>query len=275
VRTSALDLDVSAMTTADIAAGLELVAAAGWNQTAADWKTMLRLGNGFGVRDEHGRIIATSVVIPYPPRVGWIGMLLVHPAYRQGGIATRLLRHAIDALGRRRLTPMLDAPTGGFACEKLGFAATASLNRWRGRGRGPGATSAPSADQLLEAIARDEAVCGYRREALLLDLASWPDALTLAASEGHLFSRVGRRATEIGPVAARTDAAAISLVGDAIDTIEGEVILHVPASQRALAEMLAGRGFAVDGAFTRMVLGPPADFVTRETLRVTAGPDLG
>ncbi len=275
MRISALDLDVSAMAPADIAAGLDLVAAAGWNQTAADWKAMLRLGNGYGVRDERGRIIAMTVVIAYPPRVGWIGMLLVHPDYRQRGIATRLLRHAIDVLRRRRLAPMLDAPTAGFGCEKLGFAATASLNRWHGRGRGPGAASGPSAEQLREAVARDQAACGYSREALLLDLAARPDALTLVGPAGHLFSRAGRRATEIGPVVAETEAGAITLVGDAIDTIEGEVILHVPTGQTALGEMLAGRGFAVNGAFTRMVLGPAADLAPRETLRVTAGPDLG
>jgi GNAT superfamily N-acetyltransferase len=275
VRTSILDLDVSAMAPADIVAGLDLVAAAGGNQTAAEWKAILRLGTGYAVRDERGRIIATSVVIPHPPRVGWIGMLFVDPAHRQRGTGTRLLRHAIDVLRRRRLTPMLDAPTTGSACKKLGFVATAPLNRWWGRGRGPGAASAPSADQLRDAIARDEGACGYSREALLRDLASRPDALTLTAPEGHLFSRAGRRATEIGPVAAETEAAAISLVGDAIDTIEGEVVLHVPAGQTVLAEMLADRGFVWDGAFTRMVLGLAADLAPHETLRVTAGPDLG
>jgi GNAT superfamily N-acetyltransferase len=275
VPTSALDLDIGPMTVADVAAGLDLAAAAGSDQTAADWTMLSRLGEGYGLRDERGRLIASALVVPYRPNVGWVGMLLVHPAHRQRSIATRLLRYALDTLRRRRLTPMLDAPLGRSNCEKLGFVGTVSIKRWRGRGRGPGIASRPSADRLREAIARDEAALGYPREALLLDLAARRDALTLTAGDGHLFTRTGRRATQIGPVASATDEAALSLIGDAIDTIEGEICLDVPAGQTALADMLADRGFVVDGAFTRMVLGPAADFSPHETLRVTAGPDLG
>jgi predicted GNAT family acetyltransferase len=271
--TSTLSFDIDALTRTDIAAAFDLSAEAGENQSLGDWTMLLRHGETFSVRDSSGKPLAACATLNYPPRIGWIAVLLVSPPYRRRGIGTRLLRHVVERLRRQGLTPMLDVPAGAFEPEAFGFATLATIERWRGRGRGPGAAVSPADEQLRDAIQRDAKVFGGKREALLLDLAARPDALTVTAGDAHLFCRTGRRSTQVGPVLADTAAAGTSIVGDAIDTIDGEIILDVPSTQTELREMLAGRGFAVVETFARMALGrAPAP---AERLRVTAGTDLG
>ncbi len=170
----AAPIRVEPMLPADIGAGLVLVAEAGWNQVAADWQIMLACGEGFCVRDDAGRAIATSIALPYPEGgFGWIGMVLVHTPFRKRGLATALLGRAIDALRAKRLVAMLDAtPAGRKVYEALGFRATEQISRWRGRG-GAGAKPKPmpvSADDIAGFAAADGAAFGAARPRLIAEL---------------------------------------------------------------------------------------------------------
>ncbi len=271
--TNTLGLDIGALTKADLAAAFDLTAAAGENQSLADWAMLLRRGDVVGVRDARAELIGVCATLSYPPRIGWIGVMVVSRPYRRRGIGTRLLRHAVERLRRQGLTPMLDLRAGPLDVEALGFAPVARIERWQGRGRGPGAAAQPTAEELRQAIERDAKAFGCEREALLLELASRPDALTVTARDAHLFCRAGRRSTQIGPVVADIAAAGASLLADAIDTIEGEISIDVPSTQDDVREVLADRGFLIAESFLRMGLGrAPA---LPESLRVVAGTDLG
>src|SRR5690606_23401290 len=134
------DLALTPLTLADIDAGMALVIEAGWNQISADWRFMLSAGHGTGVRDGAGRVVATSVVLPYRPSIGWIGMVLVAGEYRKRGFATGLLRQAIEYCQAAQLAPMLDAtPAGREVYRRLGFSDGETIERWRGDGVGAGA----------------------------------------------------------------------------------------------------------------------------------------
>lgn len=239
---------------------------------------MLRLGQGYGIRDDTGRIVASTMILPYPPRLGWIGMILVHVRFRKRGYATRLLHHAVSLLGKRGLIPMLDAtPVGQHVYRKLGFTPLSFIQRWRGGGTGYGVEAKAPFMELANALAMDEAAFGASRQDLLCDLVYRPWTLTLQAAggRGHLFSRVGRTATQIGPVLAETESVAVELCAKALDGIEGNVILDVPVREVALTEMLAERGFSIERHFARMGLGVELDFTCGGTMHVTAGPELG
>src|SRR5690606_18597512 len=85
------------------------------------------------------RVVASSMILPYPPRFGWIGMVLVHGPFRRRGLATRLLHRAIAELEQAGLAPMLDAtPAGKAVYDALGFKPLFELQRWRGAGGGNG-----------------------------------------------------------------------------------------------------------------------------------------
>jgi GNAT superfamily N-acetyltransferase len=269
------------MSPADIARGVDLVRMAGWNQTEDDWAIMLRLGRGYGIHDDNGRLLASSVIIPYPPHFGWIGMVLVDETARRRGFATQLLDNAIAELRKDRLVPMLDAtPAGREVYRRIGFADVAPIDRWRGKGTPPSQSAAAvyarTAEPTTDTTA-DERAFGALRGSLLFDFACRPGALTLTLPDerGALWSRAGRTATQIGPVVARNESDAQTLVTMALDRIGGPVLLDVPRRETAIAALLSARGFAVERSFTRMALGAPSGLTLGAEMRIIAGPELG
>src|SRR5687768_9141285 len=76
----------------------------GWNQTLVDWKRLLDLTpGGCFVCSRADTTIGTVTTTAYGPTLGWIGMLLVEPAYRKRGIASALLTEAINHLKQRKI----------------------------------------------------------------------------------------------------------------------------------------------------------------------------
>ncbi|MGQ0545569.1 MAG: GNAT family N-acetyltransferase, partial [Betaproteobacteria bacterium] len=120
-----------ALAESDLEAAQGLVAEAGWNQNAADWRIFLELGEALAVKDD-GRLAATAATLPYPSGFGWISMVLVSGAYRRRGIATRLLKRCIEALQEAGMVPVLDAtPAGREVYKPLGFRDGWAITRWR------------------------------------------------------------------------------------------------------------------------------------------------
>jgi GNAT superfamily N-acetyltransferase len=272
-------LVIDRLDTDDIPRGMELVASAGWNQTADDWAMMLRLGQGWGIRSPDGRLLATSVLLPYPPAIGWIGMVLVDPVMRRQGLATRLLNNAMTALSHWGLVPMLDATQAGREIYKrLGFSEVATITRWRGEGRVSNRVDETLGWFDAERAAQMEATAvGASRAPLLASLEARPGALCLSLPDGsaYLWSRAGRTAHEIGPVVSRTAEGATALCAAALDRLAGAVVIDVPDREASLADLLTARGFSRERSFYRMTLGSTAHLGLGSELRVTAGPELG
>jgi GNAT superfamily N-acetyltransferase len=285
---------------------MALSIAAHWNQTEDDWRTMLTLGHGWGVRvlDRRGvsRLAASTVVLPYEDRFAWISMVLVLPAWRAQGLAGGLLEVALADLQARGLTPVLDAtPAGHPVYRKQGFVETWTFARWRRPGgladrtpMGDGARGADGAQvrALREAdwpaIAMlDAPAFGAGRLPLLqrlagrLPSAAW--ALESGASlRGYLLGREGRTALQLGPLIADDADAAKGLLAAGLDALRrrsvGEpptVIVDLRDGQPELQAWLEARGFAFERPFTRMVHG--VDRAPGDPTRVVlvAGPELG
>jgi len=53
----------------DVAGGLALSDAAGWNQSADDWSFFIGAGEAFGIRDDRGTLIATAAALRSAPAV--------------------------------------------------------------------------------------------------------------------------------------------------------------------------------------------------------------
>lgn len=271
--------DIAPMTALDIERGMDLVRAAGWNQTREDWSMLLRVGRCFGLHTDNGRLVATSAILPYPPAFAWIGMVLVDPAWRRQGLASRLLDHAIGAIRADGLVPMLDAtPAGRAVYQRMGFTDVAAISRWRGEARGTGPHEifgVPQEPSLAHGIAADAAAFGANRGTILTDFFTRPGGLTLLDEDAVLWSRVGRTATQIGPLVSNDEAEGLRLCGRALDQIRGSVMLDVPDRETSMASALSERGFAVERSFTRMALGSPVPSTLSVGMRVIAGPELG
>lgn len=272
----------------DLAGALGLSREAGWNQVEADWRLFLDLGAGYGLFAPDGALVGTACTLPYPPRAGWVSMVIVDDAWRRRGLGGRLLGVAIEALRATDLTPLLDAtPLGRPLYLRLGFHDLWTFHRYVAEAPAPrgagseGGDVRPLAEGDWEAvIALDEAALGVRREALLRrQAARLPAAAWVAEGSGGLagvlLGREGRTAAHLGPLVAGDPGVAAALLDAALARVPGPVQIDVLDTQQALQTHLEGLGFTSRRAFTRMALGEGDPLGLRPTLYAVAGPELG
>jgi len=269
---------------------LALSAEAGWNQIEADWRLMLRLGRGLGVSTPDGRLVATTIMLPYERRFAWISMVLVNERFRRRGLASRLMRRAIDELVAGGYVPLLDAtPAGREVYQRLGFEdcwgmarlACATARAPDAPAVGPGLRVRPLASSDWASVLEfDRAVFGADRAEILRDLAVREPHAALVAERGSRicgasFARDGRLATQVGPVVATDDSAARILLTAALTAISGPVFVDIPDRHATIGAWLRGLGFALQRPLTRMALGRSRAFDDSSHLYAVAGPELG
>jgi GNAT superfamily N-acetyltransferase len=196
---------------ADLPALLLLSSAAGWNQTADDWRRVIALQPdlAFGI-ERDGRVVASTTAVCYGRELAWIGMVLTHPEYRRQGLARVLMERTLAELDERTVTCVkLDATDAGRPLyTQLGFEDECAIERWL---RPAGAIAMETqvgeyrADPEL-----DREAFGADRSALLRILARGEAAS--AGNDGFAMARPGAVAAFLGPVVARNEAAARRLV---------------------------------------------------------------
>lgn len=290
------------LTAADVPEALALSVAAQWNQNDADWRMMLRLGHGWGLRvctaDGRETLAASTIVLPYGDDFAWTSMVLVLPEFRRRGCASFVLRQALTALQAEGRSAILDAtPAGHAVYVQEGFTDTWGFARYR-RGatvrasvRAPGASGARPAEAMTirplqdtdwKAIADlDRPAFGASRLPLLQALAARLPAVARVAEDGaglrgFVLGRDGREASQIGPLVADDGITARLLLSDAIEALDGAVYLDLLDERKGWCDRLLHElGFTVQRPFTRMVHGrgdAPGDAAM---LWLVAGPELG
>lgn len=269
---------------ADLDAACALSAAAGWNQTAEDWRLFLRDGRAWGI-DADGVLASSAAVLPFGRKLAWVSMVLTLPDLRGRGYATALAAHALAALAASGHRAVLDAtPLGQPVYEKLGFTPFWTFRRWRLDASGsavPGVRALRPAD-WPDLLALDAAANGIPRERLLRALAArLPEAARVAVAggriEGFALARDGRLAPQIGPVVARDGRSAQRLIAAALAALpQGQsVVIDLADAQTELAAWLAGRGATPQRPFTRMALGAAPLPGDAALIVAPAGPEFG
>lgn len=261
-----------------LAGCLALSRAANWNQNEADWRLMLELGRGWGISRADGKLVASTLVLPYGA-FAWISMVLVLPEQRRKGYASRLLRVAIAELERRGQLPVLDAtPAGREVYRREGFRDTWGFKRFHlaQAAQPQGAGHAKPIDGWESALALDAEAFGGPRVPLLRALqARMPRCALQLPGKGFVLARDGREAAQIGPLVARDEANAVALLGAALRAVRPP--LYVDAADHAprLQEWLLAQGFAFQRPFTRMVRGAARAPGNEKLVYLVAGPELG
>jgi len=282
-------LTEGALGVADLAGAGALVAEAGWNQNAADWRLFLELGRGFAVKTDTGILAATATTLPYPSGFGWISMVLVAKAYQRRGIATRLLERCIETLRKDGRVPVLDAtPAGRAVYRPLGFREGWPLTRWRRAGvesRAAVPAAGPAVRALADAdwrslLALDAAAFGCDRAPLLERLRIRSRAFACVTGRagplhGFLLGREGRLATQLGPIVAEDAASATALVSHALACLATPVIVDALDCHDGFARDLALQGFVRERPYTRMALESDTLFGDPHRCMAIAGPELG
>jgi GNAT superfamily N-acetyltransferase len=261
-----------------LAGCVALSKAAGWNQNEADWRLMLAIGRGWGLSAPDGTLVASTLVLPYG-HFAWISMVLVLPAHRRRGHASRLLSRAIRFLEERKLLPVLDAtPAGREVYRQEGFRDTWTFKRFflNKQIRMDTAGAEPIADAWPRLLPLDTEAFGASREALLRDLQRRLPAAALAVGEnGFVLGREGREARQVGPLVARDESTALALFENALTVVGAPVYVDVVDHAPRLQQWLQAHGFVFQRPFTRMVHGAERAPGNEKLVYLVAGPELG
>jgi GNAT superfamily N-acetyltransferase len=268
-----------------------LVHEAHWNQTAADWRIFLELGRVYAIHESSGRMIATTATLPFGGGFAWISMVLVTGAYRRRGLATRMMRRAIDDLGTAGLLPVLDAtPAGRAVYRALGFEDSWGFRRLERPARQGGQEHRPSPEGVrVRPLAErdwqplctyDASAFGADRAALLAALRGRLPAAELVAERngrlaGFMLGRDGRVAAHMGPLIADDDAMACGLLARALERLHGPVFIDLADDKGAVQAWLEARGFAAQRPFTRMLYRRSARFDDPPRTYAVVGPEFG
>ena len=266
---------------------VRLSAEAGWNQTVEDWRTMLRHGQGWGRFTQAGQLVATTLLLPYAQRLGWLAMVLVAERHRHQGVASALLKEALQRCNDLGLTAGLDAtPDGRRVYRTHGFGDLFGLQRFqctRPRHRaveveGVSLRELGSID-AKRVISLDAEVFGVARPEIVAYLQNAePRRAVVAKSTGRLvgfaLARPGRRALHLGPVTAQRAEVAQALVSRALAGFTGTIVMDVPDHQDRFGAWLTSVGFLPVRPFTRMLRGA-RELGDPGRAFAVAGPELG
>jgi hypothetical protein len=218
-------------------------------------------------------------------------MVLVDVDSRRKGVATTLLKHALDFLDKQGVkTVRLDATAAGQPVyEKLGFVPEYSLTRYMGIapkvGRAPphdahrraGTLALPFS--IAQVAAFDYRMTGTPREKMLVRLfEEFPEITHVwdrdGQLEGYATGRRGANATLIGPCIATTYAGR-ALLGAALGCCAGQsVFIDIPRDNAPALEIAERSGLSIQRHFMRMCRGERIrDHV--EAIWASSGPEKG
>ena len=266
---------------------LALSKSANWNQNEADWRLMLETGQGWGITLADGALVASTLVLPYGKNFAWVSMVLVIPAHRRNGYASKLLRVALADLKDRGLTPILDAtPAGQGVYRQAGFRDAWSFSRlalktpFSGTGKAQAAVREIAPADWKEILELDARAFGAGREKILCNLAQrLPQAALIAERAGrvagYLLGRDGREARQLGPLVANDLETAQALLQTALGRVPQPLYADVADHAAALRPWLESGGFEFQRPFTRMVHGADRAPGQESAVFLVAGPELG
>jgi len=269
---------------ADIPAAMQLKEAAGWNQTEADWRRLLRLEpNGCFGAIKDGRLVGTTTTTIHGD-LAWIGMVLVEQQERRQGIAAKLMNVALDYLQDKVDTIKLDATSlGQPVYEKFGFEVESEVERWTGTARSTGgATSSPINDAAVRDVLQLDRTAFNADRSMLIEMlindACVPPVLVRAsdgALSGYALARSGTKKTYVGPVVARDPHVLETLLDEMLAQLAGsEVYIDINKECVVDTSLLSDRGFVRERNLIRMVKGGPSQ-KTSPLVVAIAGPEVG
>ena len=285
------DVRLRDMTGADLADGLRLSRASGWNQTVEDWRVLLSLGPGlFRVATLAGRVVGSGGAVVYGDALAWICMILVEPDERGHGLGTRIFDEVLD--GVRRLVDAgelravgLDAtPAGRGIYLQRGFDVGPELLRMsvapESAEAAPEAVRPMELSELEVVLARDRQVFGADRAPVLRWAFEQAPELAWVARlgdrvAGYCLGRRGDHSAHVGPVVAEDRAAARDLVRACLSRPRERPLILDARAEPSWLQALGALGFRAARPFTRMHLGDTRPPAQPEVELAVLGPEFG
>lgn len=240
----------------------ELSVAISWPHRAADWEMLLRLGQGWAVRDDIGRIVGSAMWFPYGDRLASIGMVITSPRLQEHGTGNWLMRRLLqDTQGRARMLNATKAAIRLYV--SLGFKPLATVNQQNGIlgpvPAFPATARAMRPEDRTQIMALDQAALGAPRTRALEAVLEAAEAGTVIERDGQLvgFALIRRfgRGRVIGPLVALDDDDAMALCGPLLAPHQGKFLrLDTREPEGAFRRFLTQSGIVEYDTVQRMAL---------------------
>lgn len=193
-------------------------------------------------------------------RSGWIGNLIVSPAYRGQKFGERLFVSALEALwGDGVETVWLTASKSGMPLyQKFGFKGIDTIIRWSGSGRQKHVAHEIGNNRVVPKVQLNEidaGAWGDQRAALLAITTGRGEILQ--KESGFVVLQQCGNALQIGPFSALDDSSADALLKSALNTIPlgTKVCLDAPASNRSALSLFNRKNMRIYGSNELMYAG--------------------
>jgi GNAT superfamily N-acetyltransferase len=260
------------MTAADVPAAHGLSRAAGWNQSADEWRLLLELNPGRFVAAVAGdHVVGTGGAACYGTQLAWICMILVDPQWRGRGLGGAIVEAVLERVGPRMACVGLDAtPAGRPVYARLGFEEAFPLVRLSAEPRMAKGHAPVRAAPLPEAalglvLTMDREVFGADRGAVLRRLHAAGGGYWVLGAPGFAaygFQREGEHSRQVGPVVARDTGSARAVVEAALGGGDRPLLIDVPVHAEEWRSVLSELGFREQRPLLRMLrhgARPPGD----------------
>jgi hypothetical protein len=236
----------------------------------------------FRAAERDGAVVGTAGAVAYGDDLAWVCMVLVDPAARGRGLASRLVSDVLERVSGYAVVGLDATPQGRPVYARLGFVDGPALARLeagterRLPERSRVAVQPLREEDLAAVLPWDREVFGADRARVLrFALASAPEYAWLCVGEGgvlgYCFGRHGHNAEQIGPVVARTEDAAHGLAAAALAARpDRRFFMDVTTAGRAMG---ADLGFREQRPFTRMYRGRAVE--RADVLYAVFGPEFG
>ncbi|MFJ6515871.1 GNAT family N-acetyltransferase [Streptomyces sp. NPDC091406] len=283
---SLVDLPIRRLNRGDLIPCADLCEDRGWPRDERRWGLLLSAGTGYGIDAPDGKgLAATCLTMPYGSDFTAVGMLLVAERYARRGLARRLMRYVMEAVGDTPLA-LYATEQGRPLYEDLGFSSVGRAERVDGRFEAGGPDDSPSdtaspahsssvlptsassvttrpaaADDLQAMVRLDLPAFGADRTHLLARLPAFSDRLQVAEAHGELVGYAALwpsgHAEVVGPLIARDTATAQALVAALAASTDRPLRADVDARHKELLGWLAEHGLEPLSRTTVMTYGIP------------------
>ena len=284
---SLASLPIRRLAPRDLVACADLSENRGWPREEHKWSFLLTAGQGYGIDDLEGGLVAACVVTEYGPQdspdLGAIGMVLVAERHARQGVGRGLMRHIVSTMGTTPLT-LHATPNGRPLYEELGFKVTGRAEMVVGRFTPVGpeprvVTRAATAEDLTAILRLDEEVFGADRTHIVTRLPAFADQLRVAEENGRIIGYAGAwpnmNTHVVGPLIARDTETAKALLASLAAHTERPLRTDIDVRHEDLLAWVKERGLApvaFNAVMTYGIAELPGDWTRRfAPLTVAAG----
>jgi ribosomal protein S18 acetylase RimI-like enzyme len=259
------DIDIRAMTEADLVQAHQLSIGVGWPHRPEDWRLVLEVGHGFVACDAIGRALGSAMWWPFGEHFATCGMVITSPRLQAQGAGRRLMDTIFEQSGARDLR--LNSTRAGYRLYRsLGFEPVGRIFQHQGRAQ---LSEPPTGDEIAvrDIVAADrDAITRLDGMAYGADRARVIAAL-MAQSAGTIVERNGEavgfalcrrfgRGHVVGPIVAEGDAMAIALTRPHVAAHEGAFLRVDTAQEQGLfGGFLEASGMMIFDSVTTMIRG--------------------